>query len=287
MGRSLIVIFAHPDDESFGVGGTLGKYAAQGTGVTLVCATSGEEGEISDPTLATPENLGEVRREELRCACRTLGMLDPILLGYRDSGMAGTEANRRPEAFINANAGEVVGKLVHLIRVLKPQVLVTFEPGGIYGHPDHVAISRFATEAFNVAGDPTCYPEQIAEGLSPHRPHKLYYTVAPRDAMRKIAERLAEMGPDVPFQGMDWEHFGTPDEEITTVLDIQEYLEAKMQAIRCHRTQLQTLPMLDLMPEGVRREFLGMETFVLAYPAPQKPIASKETDLFDGLGEMQ
>lgn len=286
MNASLMAIFAHPDDESFGVGGTLAKYATQGVRVTLVCATSGEVGEIADPSLATPQSLGEVRREELRCACRALGIGEPIFLDYRDSGMAGADANSDPRALINSDAGEVIGRLVRLIRELKPQVLVTFEPGGIYGHPDHMAISRLATEAFYAAGDRTKYQEQLAEELSPYEPSKLYYTAAPRSAMARMAERAAEMGQDAPFQGIDLEHFGTPDEEITTVVDVRDYLETKLRAILCHRTQLSSMPPLVSMAEEMKQEFFGFETFVNTHLDPQATWVNKETDLFEGLSEV-
>lgn len=280
-----MAIFAHPDDESFGVGGTLAKYAAQGVTVTLVCATNGEEGEIADPSLATPQNLGEVRREELRCACRTVGIGEPVFLGYRDSGMAGSEANHHPQGLINADAGEVVSRLVRLMREMKPQVLVTFEPGGIYGHPDHMAISRLATEAFYAAGDRTKCPEQLAGGLLPHEPSKLYYTVAPRGAIARMAQNATEMGLDAPFQGVDLEHFGTPDEEITTVVDVRDHLETKLRALFCHRTQLRSMLPLDSISEEMKQEFFGFETFVNTHLDPQATWVNKETELFEGLHE--
>lgn len=133
--QSLLLCLAHPDDESFGSGGMMAMYATQGVNVSLVCATRGEVGEISDPTLATPDTLSQVREAELRCACETLGVNEPIFLGYRDSGMAGTDDNHHSDAFANAPAEAVVPHLVEIIRRLRPQVVVTFDPSGGYGHP--------------------------------------------------------------------------------------------------------------------------------------------------------
>ena len=140
--RSLLAVFAHPDDETFGGGGLLARYAAEGVRVSMVCAPRGEVGEISDPSLATRENLGEVRERELRDACRVLGIEEPIILGYRDSGMAGTSDNANPRAFSQADQEEVVEKVVEIIRRERPHVLVTFDPNGGYGHPDHIRIHQ-------------------------------------------------------------------------------------------------------------------------------------------------
>ena len=128
--RCLLAVLAHPDDETFACGGTLAKYAAQGVRVALVCATRGEVGEISNPSLATPETLGQVREEELRAACRALGVEDLFILGYRDSGMDGTLDNRHPQALCQADLHEVAGRTVAIIRQLRPQVVLTFDPNG-------------------------------------------------------------------------------------------------------------------------------------------------------------
>src|SRR5512136_1013163 len=156
---TLMAVFAHPDDETFGVGGTLARYGADPeVRVVLVCATRGEAGEISDPQLSTAEHLGEVREQELRCACQKLGVDDLFFLGYRDSGMAGTPENQDPRALAMADEGEAVGKIVAHIRRERPEVVVTFDERGGYGHPDHMAIHRFAKAAFAAAADPAMYP---------------------------------------------------------------------------------------------------------------------------------
>jgi LmbE family N-acetylglucosaminyl deacetylase len=144
-----MAVFAHPDDESFGIGGTLARYSADpGVQVVLVCATRGEAGEISDPSLGTKDRLAEVREAELRCAVTALGIDELLLLDYRDSGMAGTPENLHPQSLNMADFDEVVGKIVYQIRRLRPDVIITFDPTGGYGHPDHVAIHYHTRAAF-------------------------------------------------------------------------------------------------------------------------------------------
>ena len=140
--KRLLFVFAHPDDESL-FSGTMAHYVQQGVQVTLVCATKGEAGEISDPSLATPDNLGTAREAELRCACDVIGITNLHLLGYCDSGMDGTPENDLPTAFIQADPDDVRLKLIRIIREVKPHIVVTFEPHGWYGHPDHIAASRY------------------------------------------------------------------------------------------------------------------------------------------------
>src|SRR5436305_5963470 len=167
--KRLLGVFAHPDDEGI-VSGALLKYNMSGVETGLVCATRGEVGEIADPALATPENLGQVREGEMRAAVEVLGVHILWFLDYRDSGMAGTPENEDPRAFAQASAAEVVGKLVAIIREFRPQVIITFDETGAYGHPDHIAIYRHTTSAFHAAADAVQYPE-----LGPaHAVSKLY-----------------------------------------------------------------------------------------------------------------
>ncbi len=236
--RRLLAVFAHPDDETFLCGGTLARYASEGGRVSLICGTRGEVGEISDPNLAGHGNLGEVREEELRAACRVLGVQDVIVLGYRDSGMDGTADNNHPDAFSRADMGEIVGHVVEVVRRIQPQVLVTFDPNGGYGHPDHVAAHTAAVEAFSAASDPSRYPEHLIRGLRPHRPDRLYYAVFPRSAARAIQATMREIGAHSDFLEIDPESMGVPDEEITTVLDVGGYADRKEEAARCHKTQV-------------------------------------------------
>ena len=192
-GRKLLAIYAHPDDESFGSGGMLAKYAAEGASVGLVCATNGEMGEISDPDLASSDTLGDVRIAELKCAAEALGVTELVLLGYRDSGMAETADNEDPRAFANAPDDEIVARLVGIIRRVRPDVVVTFDPTGGYGHPDHVAVHNRTVAAFHAAGDRRSYRDE-GEAWQPHR---LVYTVFARSTFEHLRTKLTSSGVDV------------------------------------------------------------------------------------------
>lgn len=274
--RTLLAVFAHPDDESFGIGGTLAHYARQGVRVVLVCATNGEAGEIADPSLATRETLAQVRQAELRCAARQLGIAEVIFLGYRDSGMKGSPDNQHPHALINAPAEEVVSRLVGIIRRVRPDVVITFEPNGGYGHPDHMTIHRHTVAAFHAAGDPDRYPEQGA----PWQPARLFYTAIPRSVFREIRQRLQEMGVDTrDIEERERAGLGWPDEQVNVVLDVSDSVEAKWRAIHCHRTQLGPKSIFLHIPEDVARTILAREYFALAYPPPAP--GERKYDLFE------
>jgi len=276
---SILTTFAHPDDECFGFGGSLAKYASQAVHITLLCATGGEVGEISDPTLATRENISQVRKEELRQSARVLGAREIRNLGYRDSGMAGTPDNDNPLCLHQADTTEVVGRIVRIIREIRPQILLTHDPTGGYGHPDHIAISRHTTTAFYSAGDPTQYPEQLSEGLEPWTPTKLYYSVFPRSSFRWLEKRMAEAGIEPPFSPEERESVGVPDDVVTTIIDVAAYTDTKLAALNSHRTQANTFQFFSRLPKEVISEFMQREHFLLVAPAPQ----GQEADLLEGL----
>jgi LmbE family N-acetylglucosaminyl deacetylase len=287
--RTLLAIFAHPDDESFGMGGTLSLYASRGYRVELICATRGEAGEISDPALGAKEDLAKIRENELRCAARGMGIRAPRFLDYRDSGMAGTPENDDIRCLHRADRTEAVGKVVRLIRQIRPDVVVTFEPGGGYGHPDHVAIHQITVAAVPAAADALQYAEQIAGGLRPHMTAKLYYTALPKRFFRKMAEMLAAAGVDInQVAGVrdgnisDW---GMPDELVTTVIDVSSVLQKKLDAFGCHRTQLNpTGPFAIALRMGgeVWSEAMRSEYYQRGLP-PALPGDPEETDLLAGL----
>lgn len=252
MGR-LLVALAHPDDESFGVGGVMARAADEGHAVVIVCATRGEAGEIADPALATKETLDGVRERELRQAAATLGVGDVRFLGYRDSGMAGTPENEHPEAFARAPAERIIGELAAQIRDVRPDVVVTFEPGGIYGHPDHMAISRHVTAAFAAAAGPDA---------------RLYHLVVPKRVTREIALEAERRGEKMPW---DLEGFGVEDGEVSVEVDVRPWIARKLAALEAHATQRQDLERLS---PAMRDSFMTTEWFALARGAPAKePIA--------------
>ncbi len=279
MKPTLLAIFAHPDDESFGTGGTLAKYAANGTRVVLACATRGEVGEISDPALASPENLGQVREAELRAACAALGVHELHFLGYRDSGMAGAPENDDPRSYHRADPETAIRQMVALIREIKPQVVITFEPGGGYGHPDHIAVSRHTTAAFDLAGNPDEFPETGPTW----QPQRLFYTAIPRSLFIEMRQRLQALGLDTSqFGNFDPERRGFSDDQITHRVDVSAQLDVKWAALHCHRTQFGPDNLLRRVPEAIWRELMAREHFAQARPARNRA-TSVSGDLFAGL----
>jgi LmbE family N-acetylglucosaminyl deacetylase len=278
MENSLLAIYAHPDDEAFGTGGMLARYASEGVRVSLVCATRGEVGEISDPSFATPETLGQVREGELRCAAETMGVSELVFLDYRDSGMQGAPENLDPRAFINAPAGEVVPRLVQIIRKLRPQVIATFEPYGGYGHPDHIAIHHHTVAAFHAASDPQRYPE-----LGPAwQTSRLFYTAIPRSFFLEMRRQMQALGMDTS----DFDHFedpktGWPDEQVHVRLDVSSTVDSKWQALNCHRTQFGPGNLFRRLPEQQVKKLMSIEHFAQAWPEPEPGLALP--GLFAGL----
>jgi len=237
---TLLAVFAHPDDETFRCGGTLALLAARGVRVCLVTATRGEAGSVGDPPLCPAEELAPRREQELHCACCALGIELPRFLGCPDGRLAETDPD------------EVAERVVRAVRELRPQVILTFGPDGLSGHPDHVAIGRLAAEAFLRAGDPAAHPEHLEHGLAPHAPSELYQIAVPRSLAERLGMRQVR---------------AVADEEIALSVDVTPVWEAKMAAIRCHATQLAATPILKAPPER-QRLFLGTETFRLAYSRP-------------------
>lgn len=263
--KRLLAVYAHPDDESFGTGGSLAKYAAEGVDITLVCATRGEVGEIADPALATPETLGAVREGELRCAARALGINTPIFLDYRDSGMAGTEENAHPQALVNAEPSRVVAELVGIIRSLQPDVVLTFEPNGGYGHPDHIAVHQHAVAAFHAAADGAQFPQQGEAWQA----GCLLYSAIPRSFFLEMKARLEELGEDtsdlVRFEetGAGW-----PDELVHIVVDVGEAVHQKWAALQCHATQFGPSNLFRRLPQELMLDIMRREAFSQAWPEP-------------------
>lgn len=265
-----MAVFAHPDDEAFGIGGTLTKYAAEGNDVYLVTATRGEAGQIAEPDLATSANLPYIREQELRCACQIYGIHPPRFLDYQDGQLT------------IVNQGQAVGRLVRIIRELKPQVLVTFGPDGIYGHYDHIAVYRWATVAADLAADPDCFPEQDAGACQTHQVSKVYFRALPQAQVAAMADEEGKPAA-VMMDGVPFYFAARREDEITTVVDVSEYVEPKLRGIQCHATQVGRANRFSETPEEVmQEEWFRHEHFVLAHSTVGRPNET-ETDLFAGL----
>src|SRR5437764_4755322 len=247
--KRLLGVFAHPDDEGV-IGGALLHYSMSGVETGLICATRGEVGEIADPALATPENLGQVREGEMRAAAQVLGLHSLWFLDYRDSGMAGTLENEDPGSFAQASALDVVSKLVAIIRQFRPQVMVTFDETGGYGHPDHIAIYRHTTSAFHAAADAVQYPELGAA----YAVSKLYYGAFPRSIIREMGEWMKSQNYQGSFSRLDPEKLGMPDERISVRLDVEPWRATKDRSWSMHRTQANSGPNLGKVPEEIQRK---------------------------------
>ncbi|WP_431895813.1 N-acetyl-1-D-myo-inositol-2-amino-2-deoxy-alpha-D-glucopyranoside deacetylase [Nonomuraea sp. bgisy101] len=297
--RRLMLVHAHPDDETIGTGATMAKYAAEGARVTLVTCTLGEEGEVIPPALAhlAPDRddaLGPYRIGELDAACKAMGVDDHRFLGgpgrWRDSGMMGVAANDRPNAFWQADLEEAAGELVKIVREVRPQVMVTYDENGFYGHPDHIQAHRVAWRAFELAADP-----RFGEG-EPWRVAKFYYTAVARSVMLRTAEEID--GAEVAFvaENVDDVPFGCRDDAITTEVDARPYLVNKLDAMRAHATQIMVDPPWFALSNNIGQEAFGVEHFILrsgvmGATSPSAPVEAGglgephtlEKDLFAGI----
>ncbi|WP_030451851.1 N-acetyl-1-D-myo-inositol-2-amino-2-deoxy-alpha-D-glucopyranoside deacetylase [Herbidospora cretacea] len=259
--RRLLLVHAHPDDETIGTGATMARYAAEGAHVTLVTCTRGEMGEIIPSTLAHlgPDELGAYRERELAAACRNLGVDDHRFLGYRDSGMMGAAENDDPRCFWRAPVDEAAERLLAIIEAVRPQVIVTYDENGLYGHPDHIQAHRVAWRAFELAGT-------VA---------KFYQTAQLRSEMLEAAARMEIFRPE------DVDALGYGRETVTTSIDARPYLDAKFNALRAHATQITVDAPRFALSNGVGQEARGVEHFVRkAGPS----VAGHEDDLFAGIG---
>lgn len=287
--RRLLCVVAHPDDETFGAGSTLIKYAAEGVSVYTACATRGDVGEIAEGSGATPETLSQVREQEYYEAGKIMGVKRSILYGFRDSGMAGTPDNEHPNAFINVPMDVVVSLVVDTIREIRPHVVFTFDEGGGYGHPDHIHASEATKLAYFAAGDPTYSGSNLAP-REPWSPSKFYYWGFPRSRMRKWFKIMAEANPDSDLAELDSDQMGVPDEQITTVLDTSPYADTRRAAIAAHRTQYSPLDRLSSgdPEDDLVAEYLGNDHFIRVDPpfatGTNGEVACElEHDLFEGL----
>jgi N-acetyl-1-D-myo-inositol-2-amino-2-deoxy-alpha-D-glucopyranoside deacetylase len=278
--KTLLAVLAHPDDESFGVGGTLALYARKGFDVYLVCATRGEVGTVDERHLQGFSSIADLREAELRCAAQHLGLKGVYFLGYRDSGMAGTNDNKHPQALVSHPVEEVAGGVVKHIRELKPEVVLTFDPIGGYRHPDHIHIHQATVLAFEKADQGSFHPEA---GM-PFKPRALYFHVFPRWFLRWITHLM-------PFFGMNPRRWGRNHDidlkelaEVTfpthSTIDIRSVAVVKRDAGACHASQGGIQMRRGLMG-FLNRVFGEHEDYMRAYP-PVIGHGLKIRDLFEG-----
>jgi LmbE family N-acetylglucosaminyl deacetylase len=281
-GVGLLAIRPHPDDESSATGGLLAYYAARGVQTGVVVCTGGEEGEIRDPALdpvADRPRLGAIREQELRQACAILGVTELHLLGYRDSGMLGTPANQHREAFAQAFPDEAVGRLVRIMRALRPQVIVTEPPGGSYAHPDHVMCYQISLAAFHAAGDAQAYPEAGPAWLAA----KLYGVAQIDDGQwETLRPALQAAGFDMGKRQSSRQQDQRPGPETATVaLDVQPYSAIQRQALLAHRTQIAPESLWRRLPDELYRRAFATAYLIRLHPSAAP--GEYEQDLFDGL----
>jgi N-acetyl-1-D-myo-inositol-2-amino-2-deoxy-alpha-D-glucopyranoside deacetylase len=291
--RRMLLVHAHPDDEAIPTGVTMAKYADAGVAITLVTCTLGEEGEVVAPELAhlasgAEDALGEHRMRELHEACELLGVSDVRLLGgpgrWRDSGMMGEATNDDPRSFWQADMREAVGELVKVIREVRPQVVITYDENGAYGHPDHIQAHRVTKHAFRAAA----HVGQLEDAGEPWAASKLYYSAIPKSGLREAMEWFKQAGQPGFFEGVenvDDLPIGTPDELVTTMISAPEHTGRKLAALRAHRSQVnEQMPFFSLPPEMAER-FWGVEHYTLAEGTrgPGTGPSGWEDDLFAGL----
>jgi mycothiol S-conjugate amidase len=281
--RCLLVIHAHPDDESSKGAGTMARYAKEGVRVVLVCATGGEAGDILNPRMDQPgikERMAELRKAELQTACDIIGVEKIHFLGYRDSGMPESEANKHPDAFANADPDEVVGKLVGIIRTERPEVVIGYDESRGYEHPDHVRVHELGQKAFTEAGD----EDRHRDAGEPWQPHKLYYFATfSKQRLRILHEAAEEEGIDSPFAGWieQWDEMGFDDPEITTRVDVADFIELRSKALLAHATQIDPDGFWFAIPDDVQRRVYPWEDYTLIMSTVDTP--PPEEDLFEGI----
>jgi mycothiol S-conjugate amidase len=286
---ALLSVHAHPDDEASKGAATVARYHDEGVWCVLVCCTGGEAGDILNPSANTPEvreHLPEVRRAELEASVAAIGYDALHWLGYHDSGMPDTDVNARPDNFANAPLDEAVGRLVAIIRAERPQVIVTYaDDREFYPHPDHIRVHEISLPAFDLAGDPSRYPEAGPAW----QPSKLYYTGFSSRRVKSLHEAYLRRGEESPFER--WFERGFPEQEhrFTTFVDIGAWLPRRREALLAHRTQVDPDGFWMRLPDGVIREVFPWDEYQLARSRVGEPAAGdSEDDLFTGLrGEQQ
>jgi LmbE family N-acetylglucosaminyl deacetylase len=279
--KKILAVLAHPDDESFGMGGTLALYAQKGYEVHLVCATLGEAGTVDDEFLQNFDSISALREAELRCAAQSLELSGLHLLGYRDSGMPDTPENEHPAALVNHSIDEVAGKVVRYMREIKPDIVLTFDPIGGYRHPDHIHIQKAATLAFEKADNASFH----SEAGSPFKPRALYYHLFPRGFLKWVTRLmpLFGMNPRKWGRNQDIDLKSLVEVEFPTHarIDISDVVQAKREAGACHASQGGIMMRRGLMGLATRA-LEKHEDYMRAYP-PVNGDKKVAKDLFEDL----
>ena len=282
----VLFVHAHPDDESVGTGGTIARLVAEGVRVDLVTCTDGAEGEIHDPMLDHDEarpRLAEIRAAELGCSIDALGggAIHHHMLGYRDSGMIGTDANGHPESFWQADLADATRRLVAIVREARPAVIVSYDENGNYGHPDHINAARIARGAYR------------ASAGEPWRVSRFYEIAFVRESWAELMTAMKDRGIPLPWdldetledapppdtdevasseastaserEETEADEFGRADAEVTTRVAVSDFRDAKQRSMDCHRTQRQDMGWLLELPDDLARAALSTETYVLRW----------------------
>jgi len=279
----MVAVHAHPDDEASKGACTVARYHAEGVRTVLVCCTGGEEGEILNPAMDTPEvraDLPGTRRRELDRSAGIIGYDRVVMLGYRDSGMAGTPANERPDCFARAPLDEAVGRLVKVIREERPQVVVTYgDDQQGYPHPDHLRVHDISVVAFDAAGDPGRF---VGEG-EPWSPSKMYYTVWSGARIRAMHAKFLELGLESPFDEA-WLERASSDPPISTLVDVSGHADVRRLALLAHETQVDpTSKFWFGLPPEVLQTVHPVDEYLLARGESAAPPGETEDDLFGGI----
>ncbi len=279
MTKTLLAVLAHPDDESFGMGGTLAFYARQGVDVHLVCATGGEAGTIDPEHMLGFASAAELRESELRCAADKLGLKDVHLLGYRDSGMPGTQDNRHPDAQVMHSLDEVAGQVVKYIRTFKPDAVLTFDPIGGYRHPDHIHIQQATVLAFEKSDDAAFHPE----AGSPFKSRALYFHVFPKSFLKVMTLIMPLFGQNPRKVGrnhdIDLKSLAEVEFPTHVKIDTRSVADIKIAASVCHASQGGV--QMRRGPWGFVTRLLGEHEDFMRYYPPVDGKSRVRTDLFD------
>jgi mycothiol S-conjugate amidase len=281
----ILTVHAHPDDESSKGAGTIARYHTEGIHTVLVCCTGGEAGDILNPAMDTDEvkaDIGRVRQQELDRAAAIIGYDEVVMLGYHDSGMPDSEANKNPEAFANAPLDEAVDRLVAILRRTRPQVVVTYDDDQQhYPHPDHLRVNEITKPAVDAAADPGHRPD-LGE---PWQVSKIYFSAWSIRRVMASHEKYLELGLESPYP-KEWLEREVDDDRLTTTVDITGYNHVRLDALLAHATQIDpNSPFWFGLPREIADTIYPQDDYVLGWSVDGLDVELPETDLFAGVRE--